>query len=195
MDIRVSGHQVETGAALQEHAADRLGGIVDKYFERALSGHVTFGKGGSSAFRCDIVTHVTQGTILKAEGEAHDAHLALDNAAAKIEKQLRRYKRRLKDRHERALQSRAEEEAAYTILDVDGFAPEDADETKEHSMADAPPVIAETSVDIPTGTVADADMMLDLRDTNALFFKNAGTGRHNMVYRRSDGSIGWVEPR
>ncbi len=192
MDIRISGHQVDTGAALQEHAADRLGAIVEKYFERALSSHVTFGKVGSSSFSCDIVTHVTQGTILKAQGQAHDAHLALDDAAAKIEKQLRRYKRRLKDRHERALQVRAEEEAAYTIFDVGNFAPEDAE---EDVLVDAPPVIAETSVDIPTGTVADAVMMLDLRDTSALFFKNAGTGRHNMVYRRPDGSIGWVEPR
>lgn len=192
MDIRVSGHQVETGAALQEHAADRLGDIVEKYFDRAISSHVTFGKVGSSAFSCDIITHVTQGTILKAQGEAHDAHLALDNAAAKIEKQLRRYKRRLKDRHDRQLQARAEEEAAYTILDVGAFAPEDSE---EEVLVDAPPIIAETSVDIPTGTVADAVMMLDLRDTSALFFKNAGTGRHNMVYRRPDGSIGWVEPR
>ena len=187
MDIRISGHQVETGAALQEHAADRLGAIVEKYFDRALSSHVTIGKASASAFQCDIVTHVTQGTILKAHGEAHDAHLALDNAAAKIEKQLRRYKRRLKDRHDRALQARAEEEAAYTI-----FAP---DEGEEEVTVDAPPIIAETSVDIPTGSVADAVMMLDLRDTSALFFKNAGTGRHNMVYRRPDGSIGWVEPR
>ncbi len=186
MDIRISGHQVETGAALQEHASDRLGGIVDKYFERALSSHVTFGKAAAGAFRCDIVTHVTQGTILKAQGEAHDAHLALDNAAGKIEKQLRRYKRRLKDRHERSSQVRAQEEAAYRIFAIE------ADD--EEVTVDAPPVIAETSIDIPTGSVADAVMMLDLRDTSALFFKNAGTGRHNMVYRRPDGSIGWVEP-
>ncbi|MDY7096860.1 MAG: ribosome-associated translation inhibitor RaiA [Pseudomonadota bacterium] len=187
MDIRVSGHQVETGSALQEHASDRLGGIVEKYFDRAISSHVTFGKAPAGAFRCDIVTHVTQGTILKAQGDAHDAHQALDNAAGKIEKQLRRYKRRLKDRHERSVHAQAQEEAAYTI-----FA---AEEPEEEAVADAPPIIAETSVDIPTGSVADAVMMLDLRDTNALFFKNAGTGRHNMVYRRADGSIGWVEPR
>ncbi|MDJ0978483.1 MAG: ribosome-associated translation inhibitor RaiA [Erythrobacter sp.] len=192
MDIRVSGHQVETGAALQEHATDRLGTIVEKYFDRALSSHVTFGKAAAGAFRCDIVTHVTQGTILKAQGEAHDAHVALDAAAAKIDKQLRRYKRRLKDRHERALSVRAEEEAAYTIFDADVFVTEDSEEA---ASAESAPVIAETSVDIPTGSVADAVMMLDLRNANALFFKNAGTGRHNMVYRRSDGSIGWVEPR
>ncbi|KPP90658.1 ribosome hibernation-promoting factor, HPF/YfiA family [Erythrobacter sp. HL-111] len=191
MEIRISGHQVDTGAALQEHAAERMGAIVDKYFERALSSHVTFGKAPGGSFTCDIVTHVTQGLILKAQGSAADAHVALDEAAGRIEKQLRRYKRRLTDRHERAQQVRAEEEAAYTI-----FAAEPpGDEGEEEIAAEAPPVIAETRVDIPTGTVADAVMMLDLRDTPALFFKNAGTGRHNMVYRRSDGSIGWVEPR
>ncbi|QFT76378.1 ribosome hibernation-promoting factor, HPF/YfiA family [Erythrobacter sp. THAF29] len=187
MDIRISGHQVETGAALQEHASDRLGGIVDKYFDRAISSHVTFGKAPAGAFTCDIVTHVNHGTILKARGNAHDAHLALDDAATKIEKQLRRYKRRLTDRHERANHARAEEEAAYVI-----FA---AEEPEEEVTSEAPPVIAETSVDIPVYSVADAVMMLDLRDTPALFFKNAGTQRHNMVYRRADGSIGWVEPK
>ncbi|MEL7444769.1 MAG: ribosome-associated translation inhibitor RaiA [Pseudomonadota bacterium] len=187
MDIRVSGHQVETGAALQEHAADRLGGIVEKYFDRAISSHVTFGKAPAGAFRCDIVTHVKQGLILKAQSEAHDAHQALDNAAGKVEKQLRRYKRRLKDHHEQAVHARAEEEAAYTI-----FA---AEEAEEEVAVEAPPVIAETKVDVPESSVADAVMMLDLRDTTALFFKNAGTGRHNMVYRRADGSIGWVEPK
>jgi len=187
MDIRISGHQVETGAALQEHAADRLEGIVEKYFDRALTSHITFGKGAAGAFTCDIVTHVMHGLILKAQGNAHDAHVALDDAATKIEKQLRRYKRRLKDHHEQAQHARAEEEAAYTI-----FA---ADEEVEEVAVAAPPVIAETSVDVPTSSVADAVMMLDLRDTPALFFKNAGTDRHNMVYRRADGSIGWVEPK
>lgn len=186
MDMRISGHQVETGVALQEHATDRLEAMVDKYFDRALSSHVTFGKGPGSAFTCDIVMHVMHGLILKAHGGAHDAHQALDDAAAKIEKQLRRYKRRLKDHHEQAAHARAEEEAAYTIFAVDAEV--------EEVVEDAPPIIAETSVDVPTSSVADAVMMLDLRDTPALFFKNAGTGRHNMVYRRSDGSIGWVEP-
>lgn len=189
MDIRVSGHQIETGAALQEHVADRLGGIVDKYFDRAISSHVTFGKAPAGAFSCDIVTHVMQGLILKAQGQAQDAHLALDNAAEKIDKQLRRYKRRLKDRHEQAAHAVREEEAAYTI-----FAPAEDDE-EEVTTAEAPPIVAETSTVIPETSVADAVMMLDLQHTPALFFKNAGTGRHNMVYRRSDGSIGWVEPR
>ena len=186
MELRVSGHQMETGSALQEHAAERLGGIVEKYFSRALSSAVTFGKAPANAFSCDIVTHVTHGLILKSHGEAHDAHQAFDQAADKIEKQLRRYKRRLKDRSEQSAQAAKEEDAAYTV-----FAYEEADVEIE---SEAPPVIAETRIDIPEASVSDADMMLDLRHTNALFFKNAGTGRHNMVYRRPDGSIGWVEP-
>lgn len=186
MDIRVSGHQVATGAALQGHADTRLTGIVDKYFARALSSSVTFGKAPQNAFRCDIVTHVMQGLILKAHGVAQDAHVALDQAADKIETQLRRYKRRLNDRHDQSAKAQRDEEAGYVV-----FQPDDSAE----DVSSAPVVVAETSVDVPEASVADAVMMLDLRDTNALFFKNAGTGRHNMVYRRGDGSIGWVEPR
>ncbi len=187
MDIRVSGHQVETGEALQQHASERLTAIVDKYFSGALTSHVTFNRAPAGAFRCDIVTHVTQGLILKGAAIAHDAHVALDQAAEKVDKQLRRYKRRLKDRHEQTTFAQREEEAAYVV-----FAEPEAE--AEEVAADAPLVIAETRVDVPEATVSDAVMMLDLRNTNALLFKNAGTGRHNMVYRRGDGSIGWVEP-
>lgn len=187
MDIRVAGHQIETGEALRVHAEDRLAGIVEKYFSRALSSVVTFGKAPAGAFRCDIVTHVRQGLILKGAGIAQDAHHALDQAAEKIDTQLRRYKRRLKDRHEQAAHAVREEEAAYTIF-VEP--PAEVDEV----MVESPLVIAEMRVDVPETTVSDAVMMLDLRNTNALLFKNAGTGKHNMVYRRGDGSIGWVEP-
>lgn len=187
MDIRVSGHQVETGEALQSHATERLTTIVDKYFNRALSSHVTFGRAPAGAFRCDIIMHVMQNLVLKAAGSAQDAHLALDQAAEKIDKQLRRYKRRLKDRHEQSVHAQQQEDAAYTIFE------EPVDDDAE-VIADTPLVVAETRVDVPEATVSDAVMMLDLRNTNALFFKNAGTGRHNMVYRRGDGSIGWVEP-
>ncbi|HEX7711650.1 MAG TPA: ribosome-associated translation inhibitor RaiA [Sphingomonadaceae bacterium] len=186
METRVSGHQVETGSALQEHASERVAAIVEKYFSQALSSQVTFGKAPTHAFTCDIVLHVMQGLILKSHAEAHDAHQALDGAADKIDKQLRRYKRRLKGRHEQTAYAVREEDAAYTV-----FA---AEEPEAEVESEAPLVIAETRVDIPVTTVSDAVMMLDLRHTNALFFKNAGTGRHNMVYRRDDGSIGWVEP-
>ena len=187
MDIRVSGHQIDTGAALQTHVDDRLTGIVDKYFNRALSSHVTFGRAPGGAFSSDIVTHVMHGLILKGHGEAHDVHQAFDQAAGKIEKQLRRYKRRLKDRHEQSAHAVREEEAAYTILGTG--------EPEEEVVEDSPPVIAETNTTIPDCSVADAVMLLDLQNASALFFKNAGSGRHNMVYRRRDGSIGWVEPR
>ena len=187
MDIRVSGHQIETGEALQAHAQDRLNAMVDKYFSEALSSQVTFGKAPASAFRCDIVMHVMQGVILKGAAVAQDAHVALDGAAEKIDKQLRRYKRRIKDRHEQVAHAVRAEEAAYTIF-------VEPEPEQEEVAADAPVVIAETRVDVPQATVSDAVMMLDLRNTNALLFKNAGTGKHNMVYRRGDGSIGWVEP-
>jgi ribosomal subunit interface protein len=198
MDIRVSGHQVDTGAAFEAHAQQRLAIIVDKYFSRALSSHVTLGKAPHGGFRCDIVTHVAQGLILKGSSIAQDAHLALDQSAEKIDRQLSRYKRRIKDRHENSVHARRQDDANFK-----GFAggSEDATYTlfaeasPDEEPADAPLVIAETRVDVPTATVSDAVMMLDLRNTNALLFKNAGTGVHNMVYRRGDGSIGWVEPR
>jgi ribosomal subunit interface protein len=194
MDIRVSGHQVDTGAALQTHAEERLGAIVDKHFSRALSSHVTLGKAPHGGFRCDIVTHVTQGLILKGSAVAQDAHIALDQSAEKIEKQLRRYRRRIKDRHEGADHARKSDEAAFEAQEA-AYTVFVHDEAGEEEPADAPLVIAETRVDVPTATVSDAVMMLDLRNTNALLFKNAGTGAHNMVYRRGDGSIGWVEPK
>ncbi len=194
MDIRVSGHQVDTGEALKMHVNDRMQGIADKYFSRAISAHVTFGKGPHDhGFACDIVSHVMQGVVLKGGGKAMDAHQAFDEASGKIEKQLRRYKRRLKDRHaakgaaeiERLQDLTTNYNANYVVFD----AVEHADEVPDH-----PPVIAETRVDVPEATVSDAVMMLDLRNTTALLFRNISSGHHNMVYRREDGTIGWVEP-
>jgi ribosomal subunit interface protein len=192
MEIRVSGHQVDTGEALRQHVESRIGAIADKYFERALSAHATFGKGPHDhAFTCDIVAHVMQGVILKGSGQAQDARPAFDQAADRIEKQLRRYMRRLKDRHsafaDRDALVLADADAAYTV-----FAPP-GDE--EEPAGDNPPVVAETSVDIPDASVSDAVMLLDLRNTNALLFRNSATARFNMVYRRQDGTIGWVEPK
>lgn len=188
MDIRVSGHQVDTGEALRQHVDDRLQGIAEKYFARAISAQVTFGKGPHDhGFTCDIVAHVMQGLVLKGSHSApSEAHLAFDGAADKIEKQLRRYMRRLKDRNNGQAQAMLDSayDAGYTVFQVE----------EEEEVADAPAIIAETRVDVPDASVSDAVMMLDLRNTNALLFKNAGTGVHNMVYRRGDGSIGWVEP-
>lgn len=190
MEIRVSGHQMETGEALQAHAIDRLNAIAEKYFTRAQSSTVTFSKAPANSFACDIVMHVANGLILKSHGRSQDAHQAYELAADKMEKQLRRYKRRLKDRHGQALHAARQEDAAYIVF----AAAEEAEGADEEEVEESPPVIAETRIDIPEVSVSDAVMLLDLRDTSALFFKNAGTGRHNMVYRREDGSIGWVEP-
>ncbi len=191
MDIRISGHQVATGDALKDHVSDRLQGIATKYFARALSAEVTFGKGPHDVgFKCDIVVHVMKGLVLKGSHQAQEAHLAFDGAAAKIETQLRRYMRRLKDRH--ASEAAAIQEdmgydnAGYTLFQ---------ETVSEEDVGDAPLIIAETRVDIPDASVSDAVMMLDLRNTAALLFKNAGTGAYNMVYRRGDGTIGWVEPQ
>lgn len=190
MEIRVSGHQVDTGEALKQHVQERLNAIADKYFERAISATVTFGKGPHDyAFTCDIVAHVMQGVILKGSGQAADAHPAFDQAADRIEKQLRRYMGRLKDRHGATPAEALAEisaDAGYTVFAV----PEE-----EATPVSHPPIVAETRVDIPDASVSDAVMLLDLRNTNALLFRNSGTGSFNMVYRRGDGTIGWVEPQ
>ena len=191
MDIRISGHQVATGDALKSHVENRLQGIADKYFSRAISAEATFGKGPhDNGFKCDIVAHVMKGLVLKGRNDAHDAHLAFDGAAEKIETQLRRYMRRLKDRHaDQAIEfaeSNGYDNAGYTLF---------AEQVDEDDAGDAPLIIAETRVDVPDATVSDAVMMLDLRNTAALLFKNSGTGAYNMVYRRGDGTIGWVEPQ
>ena len=188
MEVRVSGHQVDTGDALQAHAGDRMKAIASKYFAKAISGNVTLSKAPHAHFKCDIVTHVMQGLMLKADAVAGDAHQAFEQAADKIEKQLRRYMRRLNDHHVQAQYAAKQEEAAYRVFE--SF----EDEEESEMNGESPPIIAETSTDIPEASVSNAVMMMDLRNTSALLFKNSGTGAHNMVYRRSDGTIGWVEP-
>ena len=185
MNVRVAGHQVETGESLQSHVQTRITAVADKYFGRAIAANVTFGRGPHEDFTCDIVAPVTQGVVLKSSNRAPDAHVAFDGAADKIERQLARYMDRLRE-HKGNGSSPYEENAEYRV-----FAPP----PEEAPAPDHPPVIAETRVDIPTASVSDAVMMLDLRNTNALMFRNAASQTFNMVYRRDDGTIGWVEPR
>src|SRR5947209_6968514 len=178
MDIRISGHQVATGDALKTHVETRLQGISAKYFSRAISAQVTFGKGPhDNGFTCDIIAHVMQGLVLKGSNDGMDAHGAFDGVADKIEKQLRRYMRRLKDRNAGQVNAAAEDgaydNAGYTVFG----------EADDEVTEDFPPIIAETRVDVPDATVSDAVMMLDLRHTNALLFRNVGSGAYNMVYR------------
>jgi ribosomal subunit interface protein len=189
MDIRVSGHQVDTGEALRSRVDDRLTGIADRYFSRVISAQVTFGKGPHDhGFTCEIVAYVPQGVVLKATDRAADANAVFDACAEKIEKQLRRYTRRLKVRQAPTLPQVAQEaDASYTVFQ--------SWDDEEVPAEDNPLVVAETRVDIPDASVSDAVMLLDLRNTNALMFRNSGTGAFNMVYRRGDGTIGWVEPQ
>ncbi|RYD89462.1 MAG: ribosome-associated translation inhibitor RaiA [Sphingomonadales bacterium] len=190
MEIRVSGHQVNTGDALRTHVEDRLHSIADKYFSRSLSAHVTFGRGQhGNGFSCDIVAHVMHGVILKGSGNAMEARPSFEQAADRIETQLRRYMRRLKSRNGTAVPAPAleaiDDNAGYTVFEPS---------REEEIDGDSPVIIAETRVDVPDASVSDAVMMLDLRNTTALLFRNSGTGAFNMVYRRTDGTIGWVEP-
>ena len=187
MQVRVAGHQVETSESLQAHVSARIEAIADKYFDRAIGANVTFGKGPYEDFTCEIVAPVPQGVVLKASGRAGEARVAFEGAAEKIERQLSRYMKRLREhKGNGGATPELVENAGYTIF----APPPPAEEVPDH-----PPVIAETSVDIPDASVSDAVMMLDLRNTNALMFRNSRSGAFNMVYRRDDGTIGWVEPR
>ena len=185
MDIRVAGHQVATGESLQAHVTERLTAMADRYFSRAVAAHVTFGRAPHDGFTCDIVAPVTQGIVLKSSNRAPDARIAFEGAADKIERQLKRYRGRLRERRGEG-EAPVGDDAAYTV-----FAAADSEEAP---ISPAPAIVAETRVDIPLASVSDAVMMLDLRNTNALMFRHSGTGAFNMVYRRDDGTIGWVEP-
>lgn len=191
MDIRVSGHKVDVGSAFKELATTRVQDMTEKHFSRAVGANVTLEPGPHDhGFVCDILIPVNNGIVLKGSGRSPEAKQAFDQAAEKIEKQLRRYSRRLKDRHGPGTDRNGERagnpdfNAGYTVF-----------KAEEEEPADNPMTIAETRVDVPEASVSDAVMMLDLRNTTALLFKNSKTGAHNMVYRREDGNIGWVEPK
>ena len=186
MDVRVAGHQVDTGESLRDHAQRRVAEITEKYFSRSVGANVTFGRGPNSDFTCDIVAPVMQGVVLKASHSARDAEMAFNGAADRIEKQLRRYMRRLKDHKVDEETQEYVENAGYTI-----FAGNDESEEDQEG---GPVIVAETRVDIPESSVSDAVMLMDLRNTTALMFKNSATGEFNMIYRREDGNVGWVEP-
>jgi ribosomal subunit interface protein len=186
VDVRVANHQVETGDSLREHAVSRIEEIIEKYFSRSVGANVTFGKGPQNDYTCDIVAPAAQGVVLKASHRAQTPQIAFEAAADKIEKQLRRYSKRLKEHkagHD--VSPRIEANAAYRVF---------AGAPGEEEPPVSPAIVAETKVDIPDSTVADAVMLMDLRNTPALMFRNSSTGELNMIYRREDGNVGWVEP-
>ena len=187
MDVRVAGHQVDTGESLREHAQRRVAEITEKYFSRSVGANVTFGRGPNNDFTCDIVAPAVQGVVLKASHSAREAEMAFNGAADRIEKQLRRYSNRLKEHKVDGSAAEAYvENAGYTIF---------SGTERQEQQADHPAIVAETRVDIPDSSVSDAVMLMDLRNTPALLFKNSATGEFNMIYRREDGNIGWVEPQ
>ena len=185
MDVRVAGHQVDTGETLRVHAQRRIAEITEKYFSRSVGANVTFGRGPNNAYTCDIVAPVVQGVVLKASYSASQAQMAFNGAADRIEKQLRRYTNRLKEHKVDETAQAYVENAGYTIF---------SGANRDSEQADFPAIVAETRVDIPEASVSDAVMLMDLRNTTALMFKNSATGEFNMIYRREDGNIGWVEP-
>ena len=188
MTLRVIGKNIDVGDSLRERANERLSEMLGKYFSHGYSGHVSIEKERQS-FHTEFAIHLDSGMDLQAEGEGEDAYRSLEAAAERLEKRLRRYKRRLKAHHN---SKNAEEPLiapSFVLADVD----EDNEETV--SSADASPlVVAEQATSIRTQTVGMAAMALDLSAAPVIVFRNAANGRMNIVYRRSDGNIGWIDP-
>jgi ribosomal subunit interface protein len=192
MEITVSGKQVELSDSLRHRVSRHLEGIAGKYFDYALDAQVTFGR-ARSFFTCDINIHAARGLMLRGEGEAADANSAFDDAAEHIAKRLRRYRRRVSD-HARDIANRERPEAArqYVLRQAEGATAETADDT---TGIDAyATVIAEQPAEISRLSVGEAVMHLDLAEEQVLMFRNSATGELNVVYRRSDGNIGWIDP-
>ena len=188
MQLQVTGKNLDVGDALRSHIEQRVEGDVAKYFTGALDGHVTVMK-ENSEFRCECSLHLSTGLTLQSEGRGDEAYGAFDKAADRLEKRLRRYKRRLKDHHSRAGKRKAAvfDAPAYVI------AQEDAEGDEPEVLS--PPTIAESMERIPDLSVGDAVMQLDISDAPVVVFRNAGHGGLNVVYRRNDGNIGWIDPQ
>ncbi|MBO0711246.1 MAG: ribosome-associated translation inhibitor RaiA [Acetobacteraceae bacterium] len=192
MQITVSGKQVDLSDALRERVSQHLNQVANKYFDHALEAQVTFSR-ARSFFTCDINLHASRGLSLRGEGEAGDAHSAFDDAAEHIAKRLRRYRRRLNE-HARDLANRARPEAArqYVLRQEE----EEATATTTSAVDSHPyaTVIADTETEINRLSVGEAVMRLDLGDLPVLMFRNSTTGELNVIYRRNDGNIGWIDP-
>jgi ribosomal subunit interface protein len=186
MQLTVSGKQVNLSDALQVHVAQHLETITHKYFDQALEAQVTFSK-ARSFFTCDINMHAGRGVTVRGEGEAGDAHAAFDDAAEHIAKRLRRYRQRVSD-HSRDTSAPAKPESGRQYVLREEEAPA-ADAAALHDT-----IIAESVTVIETLTVPDAVMRLDLAYQQLLMFRNKKNGQLNVVYRRTDGHIGWIDP-
>jgi ribosomal subunit interface protein len=201
MHITVSGKQVELSDALRTRVSDGLDTIAGKYFDDALEANVTFSR-ARSFFTCDINVHAGRGLTVRGEGEAADASSAFDDAAEHIAKRLRRYRRRVNE-HARDLANRERPQAGREYVlrteDADGLAAADVPAAAEGQAAPQAAqafatIIAETSTHISRLSVGEAVMQMDLSDQQVMMFTNSTTGALNVVYRRTDGHIGWIDP-
>jgi ribosomal subunit interface protein len=190
MDIQVSGKNLDLGDALQKHVTARLSDGVEKYFGRGADAVVTFVK-ERHLVECEMTAHLSSGVFLAAHGDGGDAYAAFETALEKLEKRVRRYKRRLKNHHVNGKAPLPSEAASYYTLaplpeEEEGGPAPDGDPT--------PVVVAEKQTSLREMTVGAAVMQLDLAESPAIVFKNAAHGRLNVVYRRRDGHIGWIDP-
>lgn len=192
MQVQIAGKKIEIGAALQERIAFGLESRVSKYFNRTGEAFVTVSKPGW-AFNVDCSIHLPSGVTLQAHGEGDDGYQAFEMALDKIEKRVRRYKNRL--RNHRVKDGAAVEPAfERIILPTDDSGADDTGAEAEASHGDSPAIVAESDTRIQTMTVSMAVMQLELADSPAVMFRNAAHGRLNMVYKRPDGNVGWVDP-
>ncbi len=188
MNLSVHGKQMDLGDALHTHVETKLGDINSKYFNRAIDATVTFAPEGHGFVKTHISIRIGKDIMVMSDSQGGDAYVAFDTAADKVAKQLRRYKRRLRDNHERPAENQTFTPARdYTIESSDA-----ANDDEEDTAVD-PVVIAEMDTQIHTLSVSDAVMRLDLSGQSALLFRNAKNNAINMIYRRADGNIGWVD--
>lgn len=190
MQIQITGKHIDLGEALRGRIESGLEAAVTKYFDRPTAGHVTVSKDGyQTAVDCSV--HLPSGIVLQAQGMAEEPYAALENALEKMEKRVRRYKRRLKDHHRADRSPMPSESVPAFVLQSQG---EDAGGDIAENGEDQPLIIAEVAEQLRTMSVSEAVMQLELGDSPVVFFKHTSHDRLNLVYRRSDGHIGWVDP-
>lgn len=187
MQISIHGKQMDLGDALRAHINDKLEDINEKYFNRAIDAQVTMAPEGSAFVKAHISIRVGKDISVMADAKDPDAYAAFDGASEKVAKQLRRYKKRLRDHHERLEEDNVIPAQNYVLTPE----VEAAEEPEKHE----PVIVADVITNIQTMSVSEAVMRLDLSGENALMFKNATHEGLNMVYRRTDGNIGWVDPQ
>ena len=193
MQLSVKGKQLDIGNALRVHVEASLERILGKYFGDAIVARVTLSR-EAHLYRASVSAHVGRNILLEAQGEAVEPYPAFDAAADRLSKRLRRHKRRLRNHHKDAPAEYEPVPAQQYIL-ADSEPGDAGSEQAEAGPEDQPVVVAEMAAEIPSLTVSEAVMRMDLADLPAMMFRNSAHGGLNMVYRRDDGNIGWLDPR